>query len=141
MNENFLFQAGERVLCFHGPLMYEAKVLKCEFWKDRKDVADGAFYFVHYKGWKNTWDEWIPESRALKLNEDNLKKQAELIESTKSSKKGKAVDKSELVTTTAGAPKKKRRESIMEKVYDIYIRISFTDFGSLGGRIYEKTRN
>jgi len=27
---------------------------------------------VHYKGWKQTWDEWVPVLRLLKLNEQNL---------------------------------------------------------------------
>ena len=35
----------------------------------------------------NRWDEWVPESRTLKYNEENLKRQAELIESVSSKKK------------------------------------------------------
>lgn len=35
-------------------------------------------YFVHYLGWNNKWDEWVPENRVLKVNEANLAKQAEL---------------------------------------------------------------
>lgn len=36
---------GERVLCFHGPLIYEAKVLKT------KPEATPVEYYIHYAGW------------------------------------------------------------------------------------------
>ncbi|NXM12227.1 MO4L1 protein, partial [Ploceus nigricollis] len=40
---------GERVLCFHGPLLYEAKCVKVAI-KDKQ-----VKYFIHYSGWnKNT---------------------------------------------------------------------------------------
>ncbi|EHA99273.1 Mortality factor 4-like protein 1 [Heterocephalus glaber] len=42
-------QEAERVLCFHGPLLYEAN-----------------------------WDEWVPENRVLKYVDTNLQKQREL---------------------------------------------------------------
>lgn len=40
--------------------------------------AVGPHYLVHYKGWKQTWDEWVPESRLLKLTEQNLELQKTL---------------------------------------------------------------
>ncbi|KFP80637.1 Mortality factor 4-like 1, partial [Apaloderma vittatum] len=94
--------AGERVLCFHGPLLYEAKCVKVAI-KDKQ-----VKYFIHYSGWnKNSsdhrsllegasglvlfhfsaadselffvhWDEWVPESRVLKYVDTNLQKQKEL---------------------------------------------------------------
>jgi mortality factor 4-like protein 1 len=48
------FKEKESVLCYHGPLMYEAKILKAEFWEDRDDLEDGPYYFVHYRGWKTS---------------------------------------------------------------------------------------
>ncbi|NXO04841.1 MO4L1 protein, partial [Rhinopomastus cyanomelas] len=39
------FQEGERVLCFHGPLLYEAKCVKVAI-KDKQ-----VKYFIHYSGW------------------------------------------------------------------------------------------
>ncbi|NXH57388.1 MO4L1 protein, partial [Rhabdornis inornatus] len=101
------FQEGERVLCFHGPLLYEAKCVKVAI-KDKQ-----VKYFIHYSGWnKNSatslllahplglsrmvsflqeaagnarghsassgWDEWVPESRVLKYVDTNLQKQKEL---------------------------------------------------------------
>uniref|UniRef100_A0A4X2KAD5 Mortality factor 4-like protein 1 n=1 Tax=Vombatus ursinus TaxID=29139 RepID=A0A4X2KAD5_VOMUR len=66
------FQEGERVLCFHGPLLYEAKCLKVA--REDKQVR----YLIHYSGWNKNWDEWVPESRVLKYSEANLQKQCEL---------------------------------------------------------------
>ncbi|MED6256873.1 Mortality factor 4-like protein 1 [Ilyodon furcidens] len=66
------FQEGERVLCFHGPLLYEAKCVKINI-KDKQ-----IKYFIHYSGWNKNWDEWVPESRVLKYVDSNLAKQREL---------------------------------------------------------------
>ncbi|NXB05315.1 MO4L1 protein, partial [Cnemophilus loriae] len=40
---------GERVLCFHGPLLYEAKCVKVAI-KDKQ-----VKYFIHYSGWNKNW--------------------------------------------------------------------------------------
>lgn len=38
-------------------------------------------YRTHYSlKFPNSWDEWVPESRLLKLNDDNLAKQKALVE-------------------------------------------------------------
>ncbi|KAB0381616.1 hypothetical protein FD755_003533 [Muntiacus reevesi] len=66
------FQEGERVLCFHGPLLYEAKCVKVAI-KDKQ-----VKYFIHYSGWNKNWDEWVPESRVFKYVDTNLQKQREL---------------------------------------------------------------
>ena len=89
------FTQNERVLCYHGPMIYEAKILKIDNW-DETSSRTGTFgphFFVHYKGWKQTrvpiafpldyaqcltfpvccrWDEWVPAARLLKYNETNL---------------------------------------------------------------------
>ena len=57
--EPFLYQVNERVLCYHGPVLYEAKVLKVEERTVEKcgNLAERVpFYFVHYKGWKAKYD-------------------------------------------------------------------------------------
>uniref|UniRef100_A0A8C5B5B1 Mortality factor 4-like protein 1 n=1 Tax=Gadus morhua TaxID=8049 RepID=A0A8C5B5B1_GADMO len=66
------FSEGERVLCFHGPLLYEAKCVKINI--KEKQIK----YFIHYSGWNKNWDEWVPESRVLKYVDSNLAKQKEL---------------------------------------------------------------
>lgn len=49
-----MYAKDERVLCFHGELLYEAKILDSKV-KDPNDKKDGYVYRVHYKGWKNTY--------------------------------------------------------------------------------------
>lgn len=71
------FQDSERVLCFHGPLLYEAKCVKTEV-KER-----AQHYFVHYNGWNKNWDEWVPETRILKYNDAGLQKQKECLAALK----------------------------------------------------------
>ncbi|KAJ7902687.1 MRG-domain-containing protein [Mycena olivaceomarginata] len=83
MAEQPTYNAGENVLCYHGPLIYLAKVLKVQppAEGDEKNAVtgkEGQHYFVHYKGWKTTWDEWVPADRLLKDNEVNRLKQKEL---------------------------------------------------------------
>ena len=50
---NVTYEAREKVLCYHGELIYEAKVLEIKP-NDPKDKKAGSQYFVHYNGWKNT---------------------------------------------------------------------------------------
>lgn len=78
------FQESEKVLCFHGPLLYEAKCIKSQV-KDKQ-----VKYFIHYSGWNKNWDEWVPESRVLKYNDTNLQKQKELEKAHIKTKKTKA---------------------------------------------------
>ncbi|KAF1991679.1 MRG-domain-containing protein [Aulographum hederae CBS 113979] len=61
-----LYNKDEKVLCFHGMLMYEAKVIEV-----KQTKAEDNEYKVHYKGWKNTWDDWVGPDRMRKLNDDN----------------------------------------------------------------------
>jgi len=67
------FQEGERILAFHGPLLYEAKCVKSEIVKEKS-----VKYFIHYNGWNKNWDEWVPENRILKFDSESQKKQKEL---------------------------------------------------------------
>ncbi|QIW97190.1 hypothetical protein AMS68_002708 [Peltaster fructicola] len=65
-----MYADEERVLCFHMELLYEAKVLESKL-KDPNDKKDGYIYKVHYKGWKNTWDDWVPQERIRKFTDEN----------------------------------------------------------------------
>uniref|UniRef100_A0A182M1D4 Uncharacterized protein n=1 Tax=Anopheles culicifacies TaxID=139723 RepID=A0A182M1D4_9DIPT len=116
MPPKFKFTEGEKVLCFHGPLLYEAKLLRCAMMKEKQ-----VKYLVHYAGWNkkyvssmvgylsvcivvntnpfHSWDEWVPESRVLKYNEANRQRQQEvhrlhspLVKNKKSSTKTKKTD-------------------------------------------------
>lgn len=84
------FRPGSKALAYHGPLVYEAKVLKVhEEGKTFVEIGDGktepllankipAFlrekdaYFLHYKGWSSKWDEWVSSERIMEFNDDNL---------------------------------------------------------------------
>ncbi|ODN97265.1 mortality factor 4-like protein 1 [Cryptococcus wingfieldii CBS 7118] len=84
------FMVDEYVLAYHGPLLYEARVLLAESWDESNTLSGqvGPHYFIHYKGWKQTWDEWVPESRLLKLNEAGFAKRRALLEAQ--AKKGRS---------------------------------------------------
>ena len=66
------FTEGEKILCFSGPLIYEAKILKGET-EDKKNK-----YFIHYHGWNKSWDEWVDKAQMLKHTELNLEKKRDL---------------------------------------------------------------
>ncbi|KAI9724223.1 MAG: Esa1p-associated factor [Chrysothrix sp. TS-e1954] len=63
-----VFSQGESCFCFHGPILYEAKIEGIRK-SDKKDVH--WEYYLHYKGWKKTWDEWVEEKDVYKNNEEN----------------------------------------------------------------------
>ncbi|KAK4902535.1 Esa1p-associated factor [Elasticomyces elasticus] len=65
-----VYSKDEKVLCFHHELLYEAKVVEYKL-KDPKDKNDGFLYRIHYKGWKNTWDDWVPSERLRKFTDEN----------------------------------------------------------------------
>lgn len=98
------FAPGVKCLAYHGPLLYEAKILKCYDPKTRKvSDKDGekpigntiippllqthSAYFIHYKGWKASWDEWVGKERILELNQENIQKQKHLKDSVLNSLK------------------------------------------------------
>lgn len=56
------------MLCFYGLILYEAKCLKRQ-----KSPTGLSVYLIHYKGWKNRWDEWVFDDRLLDVNEKNMK--------------------------------------------------------------------
>ncbi|KAI4130014.1 MAG: hypothetical protein LQ338_001948 [Usnochroma carphineum] len=61
------FEKDEKVLCFHGELLYDAKILEVE-----QESSSAPFrYRIHYKGWKSTWDDWVEADRLRKLNDEN----------------------------------------------------------------------
>ncbi|CAG8676147.1 13980_t:CDS:2 [Gigaspora margarita] len=111
-NEKFLYRQGDRILCFHGPMIYEAKILD----KDNqhpKSGNSGPHYLIHYKGWKNTWDEWVAEDRVLPINEANLRQQKQIEESM--TKKNKPSTKKIVQDSSADKGKKRKRDLSLDK--------------------------
>lgn len=68
--DRYQYERQEIILCYHGPQLYKAKVLKrtVQGCNDREQVM----YFVHYHGWNQQWDEWVTADRCLKHTEENL---------------------------------------------------------------------
>ena len=84
-NLNTTFAVGEKILCEQKVLIYEAKILK-------KSVKDGLTKFlVHYSGWSKNHDEWVTTDRMLKLTQDNLNLQNEVVGRFSSASKKKVV--------------------------------------------------
>lgn len=89
-SSNGVFRPGTNVLAYHGPLVYEARVVKYrEAGSETVDIADGKSepscmnkipgflldqhaYFLHYKGWNPKWDEWVSAERIMEFNDNNL---------------------------------------------------------------------
>ncbi|KAI1372261.1 MRG-domain-containing protein [Hypoxylon crocopeplum] len=63
------YAKDEKVLCFHGDLMYEAKVIEVTVKPGQK--PEDAQYRIHYKGWKASWDDWVSQDRIRKFTDDN----------------------------------------------------------------------
>lgn len=92
-----LFAPNIKCLAYHGPLLYEAKVLKIYDPKTKKIISkDGEKtagslipqslqqvqgYLIHYKGWKSSWDEWVGKERVLELTPENIHLQKKLKDS------------------------------------------------------------
>ncbi|KAB8072890.1 MRG-domain-containing protein [Aspergillus leporis] len=133
------YQKDERVLCFHHEILYEAKILDVRH-VDPDDRKSPYEYLVHYKGWKNTWDDWVPQDRLRKFTEENrelattLRREAEAAfrqKSTKSSTKKKggsdrssARGSEERQMSVPGRGTKRARDNDIEKEDNFYVRPS-----------------
>ena len=113
MSEKGVFRHDkeETVLCYHGPLVYEAKV-QDRVAREGPDSSKIKLYLVHYQGWNTHWDEWVPESRVLKHNAENLQLQKDRIKEFQRAHKRKKQDMSAAPASSAagagGAPKKRK---------------------------------
>lgn len=74
------YSKDEKVLCFHHEMLYEAKILEVQ-------QGDDAMYQykIHYKGWKNTWDDWVPQDRIRKFNDENRELASQLMQQARAS--------------------------------------------------------
>lgn len=90
------FKPNGIVYSYHGPLIYEAKILKIheknkpyvlngedkeEPVEDQKlleDLYGENTYLLHYQGWNSKWDEWVTIDRLLEYNEENKRVKKEL---------------------------------------------------------------
>eukprot|EP00040_Diaphanoeca_grandis_P020922 m.111261 g.111261 ORF g.111261 m.111261 type:complete len:302 (-) comp28107_c5_seq1:347-1252(-) len=84
-----IYTAGETVLAYHGPLLYEAKVLATEKRMDQTG-EEVNLYLTHYRGWNRSWDEWLNSTRIKKHNATNLEVQRLLAERVGKKKRNKS---------------------------------------------------
>ncbi|KAL2835175.1 MRG-domain-containing protein [Aspergillus cavernicola] len=133
------YQKDERVLCFHHEILYEAKILDLRH-TDPDDRKSPYEYLVHYKGWKNTWDDWVPQDRLRKFSEENrelattLRREAEAALRQKSTKtpvkkrggsdRSSARGSEERQTSVPGRGTKRARDNDVEKDESFYTRPS-----------------
>ncbi|XP_058221135.1 protein MRG1-like isoform X2 [Rhododendron vialii] len=96
------FSQGEKVLAFFQNHVYPAKVQKVDV-----RLKEWRFY-VHYLGWKKSWDEWVSMDRLMKFTEENVQKQVVF-------NKKKSTEK---ITKTGVARGKKRKIDSVEKEKD-----------------------
>jgi mortality factor 4-like protein 1 len=78
--ESWEFRNNDIVLAFHGPLLYEARVLK------RAVFHDAPCYFLHYTGWAKKWDEWVGLDRIKARTKENLDLMKRLVVNEKAKK-------------------------------------------------------
>lgn len=77
-------------------MLYEAKVLDTRAGEN----GEGWEFKIHYKGWKASWDDWVPQDRVLKFSDENKDLARQLAQNTKSLQAGKTASK--LSKKTAG---------------------------------------
>ncbi|KAF6176214.1 hypothetical protein GIB67_023505 [Kingdonia uniflora] len=102
------FTEGEKVLAYHGPCVYEAKVQKVEFRKKEWK------YFVHYLGWNKNWDEWVGADRLMKITPENIEKQEALNKKApdKNFKSGRSAQNKPKSSTEAKVDKEDLRNNV-----------------------------
>ena len=75
----YRFKKNEIMLCYHGLLLYEVKCVDHKIKENDSGNFHRPSYLVHYCGWSSKWDEWVDENRLVKMDENGLKKQAQLL--------------------------------------------------------------
>lgn len=124
-------EVEEKCLCYHGPLMYEAKILRVydetkrtlitkehgEMSIDDQKIKaeipptkllDHRHFFVHYQGWKSSWDEWVGLDRIRPYTAENLELKTQLAQDAKTRSEQKKKAKKKIVS---GRVAKKEGES------------------------------
>lgn len=76
----YRFKKNEIMLCYHGLLLYEVKCVDHKMKENDSGNFHRPFYLVHYCGWSSKWDEWVDETRLVKMDEHGLKKQTQLLQ-------------------------------------------------------------
>ncbi|RCK55003.1 Chromatin modification-related protein EAF3 [Candida viswanathii] len=129
------FKANQLVYAYHGPLIYEAKILKLkkkgdsfiinhDQQKETLEANEPRFdrakwqnqdcYYLHYQGWNAKWDEWVGIDRIMEFNDENKFKKLELDQLTRKKKApaaSLATTSATATATTTATPSGTKRES------------------------------
>lgn len=97
----FKFQAkeGTKVFCFHGPVMYESRLLRSAVHED------SPWYLVHYVGWTKKYDEWVEENRLREFTPETQAEAKRLKELAKEGQKRKSTGKAGVAKAKVDKPK------------------------------------
>ncbi|CEP60515.1 Eaf3p LALA0_S01e12684g [Lachancea lanzarotensis] len=102
-------EVEEKCLAFHGPLLYAAKILKLhdpdtpdneepekpennehnEADQVPANLKDQKCFYIHYRGWKSSWDEWVGLDRIREYTDENLEFKRQLVEQAKDARQAK----------------------------------------------------
>lgn len=124
--------ANSKVLAYHGPLIYEAKVMKCHLAGSKyvesvdeevqlleevnlpPKTLDVDMYLLHYKGWKNKWDEWVAKDRIMEVNEHNIQLMKQLRLQKFESRKAKESKVAKVAKKSNGPPRTTIKEDAIK---------------------------
>ena len=67
---SYEFEEGDKILCYHGPSIYKAEVLKRKISEETQELL----YFITYNGWHSQWNEWVAPERCLSRTPQNIAK-------------------------------------------------------------------
>jgi mortality factor 4-like protein 1 len=101
------FAKDERVLCFHMEMLYEAKILDVM----PGENGEGWQYKIHYKGWKSSWDDWVPQDRVRKFTDENKDLAAQLLNQYRMLQSGKSAKQPKKGTRQTGSDMSSARGS------------------------------
>ncbi|SCV04112.1 LAME_0H15852g1_1 [Lachancea meyersii CBS 8951] len=101
----------DKCLAFHGPLLYAAKILKVHDPENAEEqtvnddndknneegdedevpanLKDQECFYIHYRGWKSSWDEWVGLDRIREYTDENLEYKRQLVEQAKDARQAK----------------------------------------------------
>lgn len=94
------YKEGELIFAYSGPLLYPAKILKCQH------SGTKTQYLIHYMKWNPKYDEWVEATRIMKHAKSTIEL-AERLQQDVSNKSKKATGAG--VGTGEGAGTKRRR--------------------------------
>ncbi|XP_004501548.1 protein MRG2 isoform X1 [Cicer arietinum] len=103
------YTEGEKVFAYHTTCIYEAKVRQIEYKHKRWR------FYLHYLGWKKSWDEWVVLDRLMKHTEENMRIKLALDEKYGNDKNARKPRASSKASNGARGRKRKNDSVIKEK--------------------------